>query len=148
VGRRLPRPAVAACSPRRYPHRREQGGTMTQLAQAPDEVRGEVNADHALDRWKAGRGDVGPQRPGLQPGDGTAGPGRSTSRRGGDRPAPSRRRRRRSRVARAVAVAPHRALLPDPRLVDEHREDIAKSSRPSTARCSPTRWARSRAGSR
>ena len=52
-------------------------------------------------------------------------------------------------AARDVAVAPHRVVLQDPRArphaLRRHREEAAHGR---ARRCSPTRWARSPAGSR
>ena len=107
-------------------------------------------ADQPLDRRPRRRREVGPDEPGVQPGD------RTTDRRG--RPRVRRGSRRRPSQAAKAAFPAWRAtsLAKRAELFFSIRELVRtstartsrRSSRPSTARCSPTRSARSRAGSR
>ena len=113
---------------------------MTNVIDAPTAVK-------PINHWIGGqalRGDVGPQRLGLQPGDRASRPAPSTSRRVEEIDAAvAAAKAGIPRLARALAGAPRRDLLPHPRARPRAARGVrARCSPPSTARCSPTRWAR------
>ncbi len=128
----------------------EEDGAMTELAEAPA-----VERDGAITRiphWIGGarvEGTSGRSGPGLQPGRRCSERrGRPRVGRGGRRRGPERDRgvpglaRDLDREARGAVL--RRSASCSTRSARTSRS----SSRPSTARCSRTRWARSRAGSR
>ena len=126
---------------------RRQG--MTELATPPTEQREGLTR---ISHWIGGKtvaGHVRPDEPGLQP------RARGAVRRGRPRDGRGGRRRGRGREGCLPRLARH--LAREARGADVQRSASSctsaarrshGSSPPSTARCSPTRWARSRAGSR
>ena len=92
--------------------------------------RGARRGDHEdppLDRREAGRRDVGPQRPGLQPGDSASRRARSTSRRSRRSTPPCGTPPRRGQSWRTVSLAKRAELFFRIReLFHAHREDLAK----------------------